>query len=143
MIGTTQKGIACLLLLGCCHSLTAEAAGDGSVVIQRTVQPRMATRAPLQPDPNPLTVNTNVSAQVRSATSMELSDGDIAGISSGNAITHLIVPDGNLRGMGGGDQALPGMSAGHGGGSGGGIANTVNQAVSQGLSPLRILSGSR
>ncbi|MDE1166555.1 MAG: hypothetical protein PW845_14515 [Pseudomonas sp.] len=144
---TFDKGIFSLLLLATAisstYGLTAQAAGDGVVVIQREVQPRVATRPTMVPDPNPTTVNTNPSALVTRVTSHELSDGDFAGISSGNSITRTIMPDGNLRGLGGAQQQLPGMSAGHGGGSGNSISNTVNQAVTQGLSPLRMLSGDR
>ncbi|WP_277963107.1 hypothetical protein [Pseudomonas sp. RIT-To-2] len=142
MNGTTHTGIACLLLMGCCYSLTAQAAGDGTIVLQRQVQPRVAYHPTMRPDPNPLTVNTNVSKVVTGAVNTELSDGDIASISSGNSITHLLMPDGNLRGLNSTASApLPGMAAGHGGGSGNGISNTVNSALTQGLAPLRMLSG--
>jgi len=142
MNGMTHQGIACLLLFGCCHSLAAHAAGDGTIVIQREVQPRVAYHPTLRPDPNPVTVNTNVSSMVNGAVNTELSDGDIAGISSGNRITHVLMPDGNLRGLSSTSSAqLSGMSMGHGGGSGSGISNTVNQALTQGLAPLHMMSG--
>ncbi len=144
MIGTTKHGIACLLLMGCCYSLAAQAAGDGTIVIQRDVQPRMADRPTMRPDPHPLTVNTNPASMVNAAVNTELSDGDIAGISSGNSITHLLMPDGNLRGLSATTgSALPSMAAGHSGGSGAGISNTVNSALSQGLAPLQMMTGGK
>lgn len=140
----TQHGITSLLLMGCCYSLTVQAAGDGTIVIQREVQPRIATRPTMRPDPHPLTVNTNPSSEVNRAVNAELSDGDIAGINSGNSITHLLMPDGNLRGLGSSTStALPGIAAGHSGGAGGGISNTVNSALTQGLAPLQMMSGGK
>ncbi|WP_043301082.1 hypothetical protein [Pseudomonas sp. M47T1] len=144
MNGTTKQGIACLLLMGCCQSLTVQAAGDGTIVIQRDVQPRVAYRPTMRPDPNPLTVNTNPSSMVNAAVNTELSDGDIAGISSGNSITRLIMPDGNLRGLSTTTgSALPSIAAGHSSGSGSGISNTVNSALSQGLAPLQMMTGGK
>lgn len=144
MIGTTKQGIACLLLLGCCYNLAALAAGDGVIVIQREVQPRIATRPTMRPDPNPVTVNTNMSREVNAAVNTELSDGDIAGINTGSSVTRLMMPDGNLRGLSAvTGSALPGVSAGHSGGAGGGISNTVNSALSQGLAPLQMMTGGK
>lgn len=144
MIGATKQGIAYLLVLGCCHSLGVQAAGDGTIVIQRDVQPRVATRPTMRPDPHPITANTNPSSQVNAAVNAELTDGDIAGVSSGNSITRAIMPGGNLSGLSATSAtALPGAAAGHSGGAGGGIANTVNSALSQGLAPLQMMSGGK
>ncbi|MBD4432964.1 hypothetical protein GUG90_17660, partial [Xanthomonas citri pv. citri] len=44
-------------------SLPAHAA-DGTIVVQRQVQPRVAYRPSMVPDPHPTVVDTNVSAEV-------------------------------------------------------------------------------
>lgn len=125
------------------------AAGDGTIVIHREVQPRVAFRPTMVPDPNPITVNPNVSSQVKSMLdTAELSDGDFARINTGNRMTRLPVLDGNLPGFNAtgsnpGNQGVPGLSAGHSGGGGNSISNQVNRGVQQGLAPLRILTGDR
>jgi hypothetical protein len=127
----------------------AFAAGDGTIVIQREVQPRVAFRPTMVPDPNPVTVNPNISPQVKSMLdNTELSDGDFARIITGNRMTRMPVPDGHLPGLNTagsntGAQGVPGLSAGHAGGGGNSIANQVNRGVQQGLAPLRILTGDR
>lgn len=143
-MGNIDKGIFRLLLIGCALgssiSLPVQAA-DGIIVIQREVQTRNATRPPLVPDPNPLTVNANPSRQVISATS-ELTDGDIAGISSGASIAGTITQaTGTLNGNINGQSQLPGLSAGHSAGSGNGVANRINGTIQQGLGSLKMLSG--
>ncbi|WP_256675862.1 hypothetical protein [Pseudomonas sp. R5(2019)] len=130
-------------------SLPVQAAGDGLVVLQRDVQPRVATRPSQFPDQNPKSVNTNAAERIKSVTTNgELSDGDFAGINTGATISRMIMPDGtHLHGLNNGPSQLPGMSAGHGGGGGGGgtnsIANSVNSNVSKGMGALNILTQGR
>lgn len=120
-------------------------AGDGTIVLQRQVQPRVATRPTDIPDPNPITVNPNISDQVvRQTSNAELSDSDFAGVTSGSTLERHILPGGTLVGMdNGSNQSLNNGSLGGGMGSGGGISNSVNRTVQQGLSPLRMLTGDR
>jgi hypothetical protein len=147
-VGKFDKGTctARLLLLGCALgsalSLPAQA-GDGQIVILRDVHPRMATRAPLVPDPHPTAINANPSAAVLRQTG-ELNDGDFANVSSGAGISGMIVPQTNTLGGNLSPQnTLPNMASGrgNGGGSGGGIANMVNSSVQQGLGALKVLGG--
>ncbi|MFJ4157497.1 hypothetical protein ACIPZF_22185 [Pseudomonas sp. NPDC089752] len=142
----TDKGITRLLLVSCALStglsLSAQAA-DGIIVITRDVQPRMAIRAPLAPDPNPTTANANPSAYVIKQTN-ELSDGDFANITSGTGISSLITQQtDNLGGNISNQNQLPNMAAGRGTGSGNGISNMVNSSVQRGLAPLQILTGGK
>lgn len=145
-MGKLDKGLFHRLLVGCvlgtCLSLPAQA-DNGIVVITRDVQPRMAIRTPLAPDPNPTTANTNPSAYVLKATN-ELSDGDFAGITSGTGISSLVTQQtSNLGGAIGNQTQLPNMAAGRGTGSGNGISNMVNSSVQRGLAPLQILTGGK
>ncbi|WP_277051951.1 hypothetical protein [Zestomonas thermotolerans] len=123
-----------------------QAAGDGTIVLQRTVQPRMATRPTMVPDPNPITVNPNISPQVQGLMSTtELDDGDFAQVTSGSTLTRHIMPAGHIPGLNAGSsQSLPGAGGGSApGASGNAIANQVNSAVKQGLAPLQALTGGR
>lgn len=144
-MGRFETCLYSLVLAGCLTSafVTPSAnAGDGVIVLERTVQPHVATRPVMRPDPNPTTVNANPSSQVTGALgTAELSDGDFASVSSGATINRLMMPDGSLRGMNSSDRGLPGLSAGHSGGSTSGIGGQVTSAVQQGLAPLRMLSG--
>ncbi|MPR03542.1 hypothetical protein F0169_16560 [Pseudomonas sp. MAFF 212408] len=118
-------------------------AGDGVIVIERQVQPYAMGRS-RGIDPYPTAVSANPSAQIMRAANGELSDNDIAGISSGASITRSILPGGNLPGLGntGSGAALgAGSAAGHGSGSGSGISGTINGALSSGLAPLNNLGG--
>ncbi|QXI25795.1 hypothetical protein [Pseudomonas vanderleydeniana] len=144
-MGTTRTALTRTLLIGCALgsllSLTVQAGGsNGVIVLERTVQPQAYGRPPLQPDPNPTTVNANPSARVISLTnSMELSDGDIAGISTGSTVSRVItVHTGNMPALNN-PNGLPGMAAGHGGGSGASIANTVNRGLSAGMGALNAI----
>ncbi|MGZ0718695.1 hypothetical protein [Pseudomonas palleroniana] len=134
-----------LMLISCVlsasTSLPVWAAGDGVIVIQRQVQPYVIGRS-RGVDPYPTTVNANPSDQVLRASNSELSDSDIASISSGASITRTILPGGNLPGLGNNAGAIglgAGSAAGHGSGSS--IAGTINGAVSSGLAPLNNISG--
>lgn len=140
-MGTFKKGF--LLLLGCAASsllsLSAQAEGNGVIVLDRDVQPHHFGRDGGK-DPYPTTVNANPSDRVNN----ELSDGDFASVASGTAFR------GNTSQVMGGMQGLnvvtnpngmPGMTAGHQGGSGGAISGTINRAMSSGLAPLSRLAG--
>jgi hypothetical protein len=141
---THTQGSLSLLLISCALSASVSlpvlAAGDGVIVIQRTVQGHMAGRTSGS-DPYPTTINANPSAQVPRIGSSELSDSDIAGISSGASITRNILPTGDFTGLSnntGGMSLGAGSAAGHGGGSSN-VAGTINSAVSSGLAPLNNL----
>ena len=145
-MGILDKGIYRVLLVGCAlgssYSLPVQAE-NGIVVITRDVQPRMATRAPLAPDPHPVTVNTNPSAHILKQTN-ELSDGDFAGVSSGAGISSLVTQQTNNLGANITNQTqLPNLAGGRGSGGGNGISNMVNSSVQKGLAPLQILTGGK
>lgn len=137
---THAQGSLSLLLISCVLSTSVSlpvlAAGDGVIVITRDVRGHMYGRT-AGSDPDPTTANANPSTQVYRATSMELNDNDISGISSGAGINRTILPGGSLVGLsnnGAGAGLGAGSAAGHSGG--GGISGTVNNAISRGLAPL-------
>lgn len=140
---THTQGSLSLLLISCVLSTSVSlpvlAAGDGVIVVTRDVRGHMYGRT-AGSDPNPTTANANPSNQVVRASNNELSDNDIAGISSGVSINRTILPGGNLIGLGNN-----GAGAGLGAGSaasrsgGAGISGTVNNAISRGLEPLNNL----
>ena len=139
--------LAMLVLSGIGSAMPAYAA-DGIIVITRDVQPRVATRPALVPDPNPRTVNANPSSTViRATNSYELNDADFARITSGSSLQRQMLPGGQLSGLSNSSQAsshgLPGMRAGHGGGAGSNVSNQINRSLQQGLAPLKILTGDR
>ena len=145
-MGKFDRGIFSLLLAGCALgsilSLTAQA-DNGIIVIKRDVQPRMATRAPVAPDPNPTTVNANPSQYVLQQTN-ELSDGDFANVASGAGITRLVnLGANNLGGNISTQNQLANQPAGRSTGAGNGIANMVNSSVQQGMGALKIITGDR
>lgn len=150
-MGNTDSRIAIILATIACGAASLPLfpvahAGDGTIVLQRQVQPRVATRPTDIPDPNPVTVNPNISEQVvRQTGNAELSDSDFAGVTSGSSLQRHILPGGQLVGMdNGANQALNGNALGAGAAGGGaGISNSVNRTVQQGLSPLRMLTGDR
>nr|WP_314872863.1 hypothetical protein [uncultured Pseudomonas sp.] len=143
-MATLDKGTFHLLLAGCAlaASLALPAqAENGVIVITRDVQTRNAVRAPLIPDPSPVTVNSNPSAQILRQTN-ELSDGDFASISSGAGISSLITQQTtNLGGNISTQNQLPNLAGGRSSGSGSGIANMVNSNVQQGLGVLKSIGG--
>jgi len=143
-MGKLDRGVLRLLLVGCAlASALPVYADNGIIVITRDVQPRMAIRAPLAPDPYPTTANANPSAQVLKQTN-ELSDGDFASITSGTGISSLITQQtDNLGGNVGNQTQLANQAAGRGTGSGNGISNMVNSSVQRGLAPLQILTGGK
>jgi hypothetical protein len=144
-VDTHNPGSLSLLLIGCALSavvsLPVLAANDGVIVIERQVQPYAIGRA-RGTDPYPITANANPTGQIRAVTN-ELSDHDIAGISSGSSVTRSVMPNGDLNGLnaiGAGNSLGAASAAGQGGGSAG-ISGTVNGAVSRGLAPLNNLGG--
>lgn len=141
-----NKSFYSLLLIGCALGASVcvpVQADNGIIVITRDVQTRMATRAPVIPDPNPTTVNANPSQQILKQTS-ELSDGDFASITSGTGISGLINQGtGNLGGNISNQTQLSNLPAGRSGNSGSGIANMVNSSVQRGLGALNIMTGDR
>ncbi|MCW8279155.1 hypothetical protein IMF27_29785 [Pseudomonas sp. PCH199] len=145
-MGKFDKRFYCLLLIGCavgssvCLPVQAD---NGIIIIKRDVQPRMATRPPMIPDPNPTTVNANPSKYVLGQTN-ELSDGDFAGVASGAGISRLVTQNtNNLGGNVTNQTQLTNMSGGRSGNSGNGIANMVNSSVQQGLGALKVITGDR
>lgn len=145
-MGKFDKSIYSLLLIGCalgssvCLPVQAD---NGIIIIKRDVQPRMATRAPLVPDPNPTTVNANPSQHILNQTN-ELSDGDFAGVASGAGISGLITQNtNNLGGNVSNQSQLSNLAAGHSGNSGNGIANMVNSSIQQGMGAMKVMTGDR
>ncbi|MBC3268828.1 hypothetical protein HU765_02730 [Pseudomonas sp. SWRI81] len=147
-MGNFNKGLTCLLLIGSAasvvFSVSAQAEGNGVIVLNRDVQPIPIGRNGGK-DPYPTTVNANPSARINQTLSnTELSDGDFAGVASGSSIRgNMTTPSSNLPGMNTltNQNGLPGMRVGTGGGAGGSISNTVNRAMSTGLAPLTRMAG--
>lgn len=145
-MGKLENNIYSFLLIGCalgssvCLPVQAD---NGIIIIKRDVQPRMATRPSMIPDPSPTTANANPSKQIISQTN-ELSDGDFAGVASGAGISSLVTQNtNNLSGSISNQTQLSNLPAGRSGNAGGGIANMVNSSVQQGLGALRVVTGDR
>jgi hypothetical protein len=119
-------------------------AEPGQIIITRDVQPRSATRPAVVPDPNPKTVNPGA---ITTGAMVELSDGDVASVSTGSVLPGLMVGSPQtgspLQIERIPSQNLPGMGAIHGGARGaeGGISGQVNRPLQQGLRPLQQLGG--
>lgn len=145
-MGKFDKSIYTLLLIGFALSsgvCLPVQADNGIIIIKRDVQPRMATRAPLAPDPSPTTANANPSKHILSQTN-ELSDGDFANVASGSGITRLVAQGtNNLGGNISNQTQLSNLPAGRSGNAGNGIANMVNSSVQQGLGALKVITGDR
>lgn len=128
-------------------AVTPALCADGVIVLTRDVQPRVATRTPLAPDPNPNTVSAKAAMGNRTMAATELSDGDFASISSGAGLQRQVMPGGQLPGLGASSgeagRGLPNMRAGHSGGAGASISNQVNRSLQQGLAPLKAITGDR
>ena len=147
-MGNFNKGLTCLLLIGSAASalisVSAQAEGNGVIVLNRDVQPIAIGRNGGK-DPYPTTVNANPSARInQTLSSTELTDGDFASVASGSSIRgNMTTPSSNLPGMNSltNQNGLPGMRTGSGGGSGASISNTVNRAMSTGLAPLTRMAG--
>lgn len=144
-VGILNKtGLTCLLLIasvaGTVLGSNVQAEGNGVIVLDRSIHPTPIGRSGGR-DPNPNnTVNANPSARV----SGELSDADIAGVTTGTALRNSNGQ--SLGGMQGfnvvtNPNGLPGMSVGQGGGSGGAISGTINRAMSSGLGSLGRMAG--
>ncbi|MCM2329895.1 hypothetical protein SAMN05216229_106213 [Geopseudomonas sagittaria] len=144
----SRSALLATLVLSSLGAAIPAYAADGIIVITRDVQPRIATRPALVPDPDPRTVNANPSSTViRATSSYELTDADFAGVTSGSSLQRQMLPGGQLPGLGNSSQAsahgLPGMRAGQGGGAGSSVSNQINRSLQQGLAPLKILTGDR
>lgn len=146
-MGTLNTGFARTLLMGCAISsvlsFQAMAAGDGVIVLDRTVNPHSYGRPVMTPDPNPTTVNANPNNRINGIVGNELGDGEFARVSSGSTITRMVTNHTTtLPGLSN-SNGLPGMNAGHGGGSGNGISNQVNRSVQQGMGALNAIGRSQ
>ncbi|MGF6553885.1 hypothetical protein ABIA48_000265 [Pseudomonas sp. S30_BP2TU TE3576] len=137
-----KKGLTCLLLIAGAGSIllsfNVQAEGNGVIVLDRTLHSTSIGRSGGR-DPNPATINANPSARVIG----ELSDADIAGVTTGTTLRNN---GQNLGGMQGfnvvtNPNGLPGMSVGHGGGSGSAISGTINRAMNSGLGSLGKMAG--
>ncbi|MNX80923.1 hypothetical protein D3C86_1125960 [compost metagenome] len=138
-----KKALTCLLLIasaaGAVFSFDVQAEGNGVIVLDRTIHPTPIGRSGGR-DPNPNTLNANPSARVTG----ELSDADIAGVTTGTALRHSNGQSlGGLQGLNvvTNPNGMPGMSVGHGGGSGSAISGTINRAMSSGLGSLGRMAG--
>ncbi|WP_347906725.1 hypothetical protein [Pseudomonas grandcourensis] len=138
-----KHALTCLLLIasaaGMVFSYDALAEGNGVIVLDRSIHPTPIGRSGGR-DPNPNTLNTNPSARVIG----ELSDADIAGVTTGTALSHSNGQSlGGLQGLNAvtNPNGMPGMSVGHGGGSGSAISGTINRAMSSGLGSLGKMAG--
>ena len=138
LIGLLGSTLA-LLLAG-----PVQAGNDGEIILTRDVQPRVATRKEMVPDPNPKQVYGSPDAYlhngVRGSLGNELEDSDFARISSGMSVTQRVLVGQPAQSGNPGNQHLApttsGIGAHAGGGNNGGIAGRVNQSVQQGLRPL-------
>lgn len=113
-------------------------AADGDIIIEREVQARVATRAPLVSDPNPRVVNPGATSR---DLAVEMTDGDFASVSTGMALPDRSVQNQVVNNPAmSGSPTHPALSAGgavHTGGSAGrAISGQVNQSIQQGLRPL-------
>ncbi|KJZ43625.1 hypothetical protein VC35_19595 [Pseudomonas fluorescens] len=138
-----KQALTCLMLIasaaGTVFSFDAKAEGNGVIVLDRTIHSTPIGRSGGR-DPNPNTLNANPSARVTG----ELSDADIAGVTTGTALNHSNGQ--NLGGLQGlnvvtNPNGMPGMSVGHGGGSGSAISGTINRAMGSGLGSLGKMAG--
>ena len=138
-----KHALTCLLLFasaaGAVFSFDVQAEGNGVIVLDRTIHPTPIGRSGGR-DPNPNTLNANPSARVTG----ELSDADIAGVTTGTALRHNNGQSlGGLQGLNvvTNPNGMPGMSVGHGGGSGSAISGTINRAMNSGLGSLGRMAG--
>lgn len=134
-----------VLIIGALIIVNDAWAGDGTIVIQREVQPRVAFRPTMVPDPHPVSVNPNVSSQVNhQMRGLELNDSDFAHVTSGQRLNGTNLAEGHLPGLESPAGArLPGLSAGRASSGGNSISSQVNRSVQKGLAPLQNLTGGR
>ncbi|MGL4316166.1 MAG: hypothetical protein ACRCTL_06090 [Pseudomonas sp.] len=135
-------GLLCL-----CSMAAPVLAADGDIVLSRDVQPRVATRPPLVPDPNPTVVNVDPHQQINRQTQGierlgELSDSDFASINSGLSLPNRLLGTDNPQALPSTQQHQQGIgSLSHGNGAvSSGIAGQINRSVQQGLRPLQNLN---
>lgn len=125
-------------------------AADGDIIISRTVQPRVATRPTMVPDPNPRAVNAAPTYYIGNQLGTEqingeLSDSDFSQVSTGRLLPTQL-PGVQPGTLGNSDvtnrNSVPGLNAvTHNGGAGNRLGGQVNRSVQQGLQPLRMLGG--
>lgn len=135
-------GLLCL-----CSIAPPALAADGDIILSRDVQPRVATRPPLVPDPNPTVVNVAPHQQINRQTQSieqlgELSDSDFASINSGLSLPNRLLGTDNPQALPSAQQHQQGVSSlNHGNGAvSSGIAGQINRSVQQGLRPLQNLN---
>ncbi len=129
-------------------------AAGGDILLFRDVQPRVATRPPLVPDPNPKVVNPKPSTHVgedlqirRAQMPGELNDGDFAAVTSGARLTQQVLSPSaqntysNPTGLINHSSVAGNNPVGHAGGALGNVEGQVTRSISQGLQPLQILQG--
>ena len=138
---TLTQGSMNVLLVSCVLSIGVSVpsfAADGVIVTGREVQGHMYGRASFGPDPYPTTANANPSREINSATSSELSDLDIGGISSGSSIARSIQTAGNFSGVTSTQSSMStlgtGATAGHGAGSS--MGGQISNSIQRGMAPL-------
>ncbi|MGV8842637.1 MAG: hypothetical protein ACOH2I_05195 [Pseudomonas sp.] len=148
--GLLKVFVCCLLLLTLSIPLTATFAAGGDIVLSRQVQPRVATRQAMVPDPNPRVVNPSPNRIIGdtllggTAGNNELNDHDFARVSSGlalpqnlnNANYNAPIFSNSIP-----TQSSSGAAASQSGGMADNVAGQVNRSVQQGLLPLQIIGG--
>lgn len=126
-------------------------AADGDVIISRTVQPRIATRPTMVPDPHPRAVNASPTHYIgnqlgtNQLSTGELSDHEFSQISSGRLLPAQL-PGVQPGILGNNDASNRNSASGlnavtHNGGAGSQLGGQINRSVQQGLQPLQMLGG--
>ncbi|WP_339436725.1 hypothetical protein [Pseudomonas sp. EL_65y_Pfl1_R32] len=142
-MNTCTQGSMNVLLISCALSVGLSVpsyAGDGVIVTGRDVQGHMYGRSAFGKDPYPTTANANPSREILGSTG-ELSDMDIAGISSGSSITRAIIPNGNIPGLTNtqGSVSTLGSGAAVSHGAGASMGGQVSDSIQRGMAPLNNL----
>ena len=127
-------------------------AAGGDILLLRQVQPRVATRPPVVPDPNPRVVNAKPSAHVGEDLQMrnmnvpgELNDGDFAAVTSGARVSQQMLSptlqgaNSNTAGLVNHSSVAGNNPVGHAGNALGNIEGQVGRSIEQGLQPLQML----
>lgn len=148
----TLQLLICLIGLSICVLMQFPAyAAGGDIIISREVQPRVATRQELVPDPNPQLVNPDQSTQIRDnlrsgRNAMEVTDSDFANVTTGTSLgrgLQIFTQHGDPTTGAMQSRSGLGITGSVGGGQAGGssarIGNDVNRSVQQGLRPLQNL----
>lgn len=144
-MATLESGSMSLLLISWVLSASMSvpaSAEDGVIVTGRNVQGFHVGRPAFGADPYPATANANPGKQILRATTGELSDSDFASVSSGAGITRVILPNGELPGLGNtlGSRSADlgtGAAAGHAGGSS--LGGQISGSIERGMAPLNAI----